>query len=116
MNTEKIISHISNWILKYSEENNIKGFVIGISGGIDSAVTSILTAKTKKPLLCLNMPIHQDKKQFERAKKHIEFLQKKYENVSYKKVNLSKLFDEFKDTVSNEKQCNLSLANTTCNY
>ena len=44
MNTEKIISHISNWMLKYSEENNIKGFVIGISGGIDSAVTSILTA------------------------------------------------------------------------
>ena len=112
MNTEKIISHITNWMLKYSEENNIKGFVIGISGGIDSAVTSILTAKTKKPLLCLNMPIHQDKKQFERAKKHIEFLQKKYENVSYKKVNLSKLFDEFKDTVSNEKRCNLSLANT----
>ena len=112
MNTEKIISHISNWMLKYSEENNIKGFVIGISGGIDSAVTSILTAKTKKPLLCLNMPIHQDNKQFERAKKHIEFLQKKYRNVSYKKVNLSKLFDEFKDIVSNEKQCNLSLANT----
>ena len=112
MNTEKIISHISNWMLKYSEENNIKGFVIGISGGIDSAVTSILTAKTKKPLLCLNMPIHQDKKQFERAKKHIEFLQKEYENVIFKKVNLSKLFDEFKDTVSNEKQCNLSLANT----
>ena len=53
MNTEKIISYITNWILKYSEENNIKGFVMGISGGIDSAVTSILTAKTKKPLLCL---------------------------------------------------------------
>ena len=58
------------------------------------------------------MPIHQDNKQFERAKKHIEFLQKKYENVSYKKVNLSKLFDEFKDVVSEQKQCNLSLANT----
>ena len=112
MDTEKIISHITNWILKYSEENNIKGFVIGVSGGIDSAVTSILTAKTKKPLLCLNMPIHQENKQFERAKKHIEFLQKKYKNVSYKEVNLSKLFDKFKDTISKEKQCNLSLANT----
>ena len=71
MQTEKVIDHIVNWLRDYAKNANIRGFVIGISGGIDSAVTSILTAKTKKPLLCLNMPIHQDKKQFERAKKHI---------------------------------------------
>ena len=63
MKTEKIIQHITNWVLDYSKKHRIKGFVIGISGGIDSAVTSMLVAKTNMPVLCHDMPINQEKNQ-----------------------------------------------------
>ena len=79
--TEKIIAHIVQWLENYLEESNQKGFVVGVSGGIDSAVTSTLCAKTNKPLLCLEMPIQQDEFQVSRAKQHIEWLCKNYINV-----------------------------------
>ncbi len=58
MQTEKVIDHIVTWLQEYANNANIKGFVIGISGGIDSAVTSTLCARTGLQLLCLEMPIH----------------------------------------------------------
>jgi NAD+ synthase len=61
MQHQAIINHIVSWLNKYSEQSNTKGFVVGISGGIDSALTSTLCAKTGKPVICLNMPIHQIK-------------------------------------------------------
>ena len=69
MNSEKIQNHIVNWLTDYIQQSKTKGFVIGVSGGIDSAVTSTLAAKTGLPLLCVEMPIHQDKNQVTRAKK-----------------------------------------------
>ena len=62
MQTEKVIDHIVNWLKDYASNAGIKGFVVGVSGGIDSAVTSTLCAKTGLSLLCLEMPIHQAKK------------------------------------------------------
>ena len=53
MQTTAIINHISNWLKSYAHNAGVKGFVIGISGGIDSAVTSTLAAKTGLPLLCV---------------------------------------------------------------
>ena len=58
MNTKSVSSHIVSWLNSYATKANIKGFVIGISGGIDSAVTSTLCAKTGLQVLCLEMPIH----------------------------------------------------------
>ena len=60
---EKVVNHIVNWLKKYQETSKIKGFVVGVSGGIDSAVTSTLCAKTDVPVLCLEMAIHQEENQ-----------------------------------------------------
>ena len=63
MRTKEVIKYIKEWILQYNKESKTKGFVIGISGGIDSALTSTLIAETRLPLLCIEMPIHQNKKE-----------------------------------------------------
>ncbi|HKJ49195.1 MAG TPA: hypothetical protein VJ973_08905, partial [Christiangramia sp.] len=70
MQIEKVADHIINWLKEYATRANMNGFVVGVSGGIDSAVTSTLCAKTGMPTLCLEMPIHQDKNQITRARKH----------------------------------------------
>jgi len=64
---EKVANHISDWLSKYIDETEMNGFVVGISGGIDSAVTSTLCAKTGKKVLCLEMPIMQESSQVNRA-------------------------------------------------
>jgi NAD+ synthase len=69
MQTEKVVEHIVDWLKNYAVSAKMEGFVIGISGGIDSAVTSALCAKTGLKLLCLEMPIHQEASQVSRAKK-----------------------------------------------
>jgi len=66
INSEKTVTHIVNWLKQYAEKAHAKGFVVGISGGIDSAVTSSLAALTKMPVLCLEMPIYQHVKQVNR--------------------------------------------------
>ena len=68
MQTTSIISLISNWLKNYALSCKSDGFVIGISGGIDSAVTSVLAAKTGLPLICIEMPIHQNREQIEISK------------------------------------------------
>ena len=60
---EKVVNHIVNWLKNYLETSKIKGFVVGVSGGIDSAVTSTLCARTGAPVLCLEMEIHQEENQ-----------------------------------------------------
>ena len=58
MQTEKVTQHIVNWLKDYAVNAKMNGFVVGVSGGIDSAVTSTLCAKTGLEVLCLEMPIH----------------------------------------------------------
>jgi NAD+ synthase len=60
---EKVIDHIVNWLRSYADNSGMNGFVVGVSGGIDSALTSTLCALTGKPVLCLEMPIHQESNQ-----------------------------------------------------
>ena len=95
MQTKAIISHISNWLKDYAKKSNTKGFVVGISGGIDSAVTSTLIAKTGIPLLCVEMPIHQNKTQVERGVKHIAWLKEKFKNVNSVALELTPIFNGF---------------------
>ena len=94
MKPEKVINHIVDWLSNYTTTSHTKGFVIGISGGIDSAVTSTLCAKTSLPVLCLEMPIHQNPKEVDRSQKHIAFLKTSYKNVTSRKIDLSQTFDE----------------------
>lgn len=115
MQTEKVIDHIVNWLKDYATNAGIKGFVIGISGGIDSAVTSTLCARTGLQLLCVEMPIHQAKNQEDRAARHINWLIENYPNVSRQPVNLTPVFDSLVAAlppVANEEDRFMSLANT----
>lgn len=115
MNAEKVVEYIVFWLKDYAEKSNVNGFVIGISGGIDSAVTSILCAKTGFPVLCLEMPIHQAENQVTRAYDHISWLQKNFKKVALKQVNLTPVFDSLVaafPTVENEEQRFMALANT----
>lgn len=115
MNAEKVTNHIVEWLKNYANTAKVKGFVIGISGGIDSAVTSTLCAKTGLPVLCLEMPIHQAPNQVTRAQEHIAQLKKQFALVTSKEVNLTSVFEEFKNVVpktENTATVALSLANT----
>ncbi len=115
MNTEKVSQHIVNWLKDYADSAKINGFIVGISGGIDSAVTSTLCAKTGLDVLCIEMPIHQAKSHVTRAQEHIEQLKKRFDNVSDIKVDLTPVFEEFKTEVSldgNPVTVDMALANT----
>jgi len=115
MLTEKVANHIINWLKDYATKANMNGFVVGISGGIDSAVTSTLCAKTGMPTLCLEMPIHQDRSQVNRARKHIEELKHNFANVSDLEVNLTPVFEQFKQVMPQHRETSsldLSLANS----
>ena len=94
MKTEKVIEHIVGWMRDYCVANKQKGFVIGVSGGIDSAVTSALCARTGLPVLCVEMPIHQAPSQVQRAQEHIAALRKAHAPVSMEVVQLTPVFDQ----------------------
>jgi NAD+ synthase len=115
MNIEKVSEYIINWLKDYATNAGVKGFVVGVSGGIDSALTSTLCAKTGFPTLCVEMPIHQAESQVSRAKEHIAQLKDKFKNVSETKVNLTSTFEDFKNevpTIEDQAKVDLSLANT----
>ncbi len=100
MQAAKIINHITDWLDSYVNKAGVNGFVIGVSGGIDSAVTSTLGARTGHPLLCVEMPIHQHDSQVSRAQRHIEFLKQNFPNVSSIEVPLTDIFDSLINTFS----------------
>ena len=115
MNTERVSEHIVNWLKNYATNAKVNGFVIGVSGGIDSAVTSTLCAKTGLKLICVEMPIHQAESQVNRALEHINNLKKEFSNVSSIKIDLTSTFEEFKNQVPVSKSkvvTDLAFANT----
>jgi NAD+ synthase len=112
---EEVNQHIVNWLKEYATKARVNGFVIGISGGVDSAVTSTLCAQTGLTTLCIEMPIHQDPTQVNRGKEHIEQLKKRFPNVKNGIADLTSVFETFKAEVpgsDNEAKLYLSLANT----
>ena len=113
---QETVRHIVSWLKDYCENSKMKGFVIGVSGGIDSAVTSTLCALTDLPVLCLNMPIHQQSDQYQRSTEHIEWLKANHRNVEGLTVDLSSVFDVFSASVGDRKRSDeqrlLALANT----
>ena len=111
---EKVSDYIVNWINTYINKSRVKGIVIGISGGVDSALTSTLCAKTGQDILCLEMPIYQNIDQVSRSKKHIDWLKSNFKNVSSKKIELDKTFESFVSSLPNysSDKHELSLANS----
>ncbi|KPN70987.1 NAD(+) synthase [Neisseria sp. 83E34] len=100
MKYQFVIQHITNWLSDYATKARAKGFVVGISGGIDSAVVSALAARTRLDVLLLEMPIRQKTDQIDRAQEHIADLQSKFDNVRAMRVDLTPAFEAFEKTVN----------------
>lgn len=115
MNTEEKITYISYWLHEYAKKSGLKGFVVGVSGGVDSAVTSTLCARTELPVLCLDMPIHQQSDQLHRSEAHINWLTETFSNVEGRRVDLTAVFDAFVETTNAQPDLEsdqLALANS----
>tara|TARA_B100002019_G_scaffold291963_1_gene313635 strand:- start:47 stop:784 length:738 start_codon:yes stop_codon:yes gene_type:complete len=102
MSPSEKIKFISNWILDYvnSMPNKAQSLVVGISGGIDSSVSSTLSAMTGLKTIVVSMPIRQKKEQHDLSLKHQEWLVKKFKNVEGHTVSLDNMFDSFKKTLT----------------
>tara|TARA_R110002020_G_scaffold281534_5_gene497236 strand:- start:11662 stop:12399 length:738 start_codon:yes stop_codon:yes gene_type:complete len=94
---------IVKWLKDYLEDSGMSGFVIGISGGIDSAVTSTLCAETGYPILGVSMPIHQDKTLHNLSTSQLLWLDSQYSNASTAVVGLSETYDAFCRAVSSSE-------------
>ncbi|MBL7878345.1 NAD(+) synthase [Chryseobacterium sp. EO14] len=120
MQTQKVIDHIVNWLKDYAVKAKVNGYVIGVSGGVDSGVVSTLCAMTGLEVLALEMPIRQKADQVNRAQDHIEDLKKKFPNVKSETVNLTPVFESFENIVSAHSEGNpnnnLALANTRSRF
>ena len=102
MQTSERINYIKNWILDYcrSMHKEAETLVVGISGGIDSSVTSTICALTKKRTIVVSMPINQIKEQQDLSLKHQDWLKNKFKNVESYLVNLDDVFKSFKSSLS----------------
>lgn len=109
------VEHIVKWLKAYAENAKVNGFVVGISGGIDSAVTSALCARTGFQTLCVEMPIHQPPTHVTRAQEHIARLKQEFPNVSDVRTDLTPVFESFKTAFTDagdNRNLFLTLANT----
>ena len=91
----KIQDQISDWLDTYLIKNKLNTFVVGVSGGIDSAVTSTLCAMTGKKTILLIMPIYQNPDETNRGEKHCNRLNAQYPNVETLKIDLTTLYSEY---------------------
>ncbi len=102
MNPSEKVKYISNWIKSYVDQmpSKAQSLVIGISGGIDSSVSSTLSAMTGLKTIVLTMPIKQKENQHDLSLKHQEWLTKKFKNVEAHTISLDKLFETFSSTLN----------------
>ena len=103
---------ISTWLKDYATENNMESFVVGVSGGIDSAVSSTLAARTGMKTYVLIMPIYQNREETLRGNEHCKWLHEKYPNVEMIPVELSDVYDTYRNSVPSKFDNELALANT----
>lgn len=111
MQEKLVIDHIVTWLKDYANKSGTQGFVVGISGGIDSALTSTLCALTGLDVICVNMPIHQFKAEFDRSNEHIDWLQSNFSNIRKEKIDLTESFETLKAALPENTHTHLNLAN-----
>ena len=101
MKAPEKVKFISNWIKSYVNDmpNKAQSLVIGISGGIDSSVSSTLSAMTGIKTIVLSMPIKQKENQHDLSLKHQEWLLKNFKNVEAHTISLDNLFESFSNTL-----------------
>ena len=113
MQGEKVILHIVSWLKEYADNARVNGFIIGISGGVDSALVAHLCARTGKDVLLLTMPIRQHNEEHERAIEQIRSLKQKFANVRSEEVDLTAAFESLENTYSKKVTDSLlSMANS----
>lgn len=128
MNTQEKIDYIVNWLKSQLEMSGMKGFVVGVSGGIDSAVVSTLCAKTEMPTLIVNIPImtFYDKKSYniewtveenisgsrKRAYEHMCKLSGTYNNTESQVIHLTSVYDIFEDQFKFNNTSEMALVNS----
>ena len=102
MSPSEKTKYISNWIKTYVDQmpNKAQSLVIGISGGIDSSVSSTLSAMTGIKTIVLTMPIRQKDNQHDLSLKHQAWLVKNFKNVEAHTISLDKLFETFSSTLN----------------
>ena len=102
MNSKEKVNFISDWIKTYVDQmpSKAESLVIGISGGIDSSVSSTLSAMTGLKTIVLTMPIKQIENQHDLSLKHQEWLVKNFKNVEAHTISLDKLFETFSSTLN----------------
>jgi NAD+ synthase len=104
---------ITKWIKDYAKQNKIKELVVGVSGGIDSAVVSTLCAKTGLPLTIVTMPIRQNKKLHNLSLEQAKFLTENFKNVVHVNIDLTPVFTAFeKKTAGIAYDSKLGFANS----
>ena len=108
----KLKTDISDWMVDYMKSSGMNVFVVGVSGGIDSAVVSTLAAETKYNVFALGMPIHQNSEQESLSDAHLKWLSEKYVNVEAVKINLTNTFETFRYDLERHATDNHALANT----
>ncbi len=112
MDYSRLGQHISQWLKDYCENAKVSGFVVGISGGIDSAVTSTLCALTGKKTVLVNLPIKQSETEYNRAVEHIKNLTSRFSNVESVEVNITDTFETLSQTLPAQASSNsLAMAN-----
>jgi NAD+ synthase len=115
MIVDKVTEHLVKWLRDYAAKASVQGYVIGVSGGIDSAVTSTLCAMTGLDVLCVEMPIHQHLDHATRAHEHIKQLKERFSNVSDVQIDLTPVFDSFVAAMpvnTRSAQVEITLGNT----
>ncbi|PPR46950.1 MAG: NH(3)-dependent NAD(+) synthetase [Alphaproteobacteria bacterium MarineAlpha5_Bin9] len=107
------IEYIVEWIKSYCKNSDYKptSLIIGVSGGIDSAVTSTLCAKTNMKTIAVSMPIKQNKSQHDLSIKHLSWLETKFTNVTTSIIDLNSVFDSFTKSLNKHNNL-LALANS----
>ena len=107
------IEFIVDWIKGYSDKVkfNPVSLIIGVSGGVDSAVERTLSAKTKLKTIAVSMPIRQNNDQHYLSLQHLEWLKSKYNNVETKIIELDHVFNSFEKEMR-EYENKLAFANS----
>ncbi len=106
LNLKDTVEYITEWLRDYAHKANVNGFVVGVSGGIDSAVVSTLCARTGMDTVLISMPIHQGRDQVLRGQKHLENLSKSYRNVHALDLDLTEPYDQFVRLLEKEVDLN----------
>ena len=121
MTPKKRATYITKWIQRYAKDNKIQTLVVGVSGGIDSAVVSTLCAETGLPVIAVSMPIRQSEQTHTLSQRHLDWLVDRYPNVVGYTIDLTPTFDQF-ERIMGTHDSELAFANSrarlrmTCLY